>query len=215
MLRLFLYLLVGALVAGAVFLLLAELGIRLIYPLILQTEIGLGAIVYAMASPPVTSFFIVITTLGYVIPTIVITIILVVILALYRGPIIGAWLAFTMIFGEALMEGIKDIVRRARPDQFRLADATDYSFPSGHALLGVVLYGGFLLALWPRVKSPLGRLGIVLFGFLMPLLLGLSRIYLGVHYPTDALGGWLLGTMWLFLSWRLLREVLKRSLVKM
>ncbi|MEV7415551.1 phosphatase PAP2 family protein [Streptomyces sp. NPDC089919] len=73
--------------------------------------------------------------------------------------------------------------------------ASGFSFPSGHASTGVLTAGLLVLAVWrrgPRHRLPLAA-GIALWG----LAVGLTRVYLGVHWPTDVLGGWLFATAWL------------------
>ncbi len=90
-----------------------------------------------------------------------------------------------------------------------LVDVTSTSFPSGHAMGSAAIYLtlGVLLArsvVEPRVKAYLVGAGVVL-----TLLVGISRVYLGVHYPTDVLAGWTVGSAWAVLCW-LIAERLRR-----
>jgi membrane-associated phospholipid phosphatase len=93
---------------------------------------------------------------------------------------------------EILNWVIKHLVARARPNLFEeIATLHTYSFPSGHAMTGAAVYGmiGVVLAReHPRLRWPLAAAVPVLV-----LLIGLSRIYLGVHWPTDVLAGWAAG----------------------
>jgi len=87
----------------------------------------------------------------------------------------------------------KDVVSRPRPPGDAYASAEGYSFPSGHTLNSTVTYGLIALVVWrSRSARWVRRLGV---GVLvtLPILVGLSRIALGVHYPSDVLAGWLAG----------------------
>ncbi len=91
---------------------------------------------------------------------------------------------------------IKELFRRARPPQWeRVVDVSQYSFPSGHAMMSMVIYGliGYLLA----TRYNRWRGGIVSLTIFLIVAIGLSRLYLGVHYPTDVVAGYAAGLVWL------------------
>jgi undecaprenyl-diphosphatase len=93
---------------------------------------------------------------------------------------------------------LKLTYQRPRPDFVpTLLQPGGYSFPSGHAMIGLVCYGALLFIFWPRLRSRAARVALALGVGLLILLLGLSRIYWGVHYPTDVLAGYLAGAVWL------------------
>lgn len=104
--------------------------------------------------------------------------------------------------GTAISEGLKVGFSRPRPDLVaHVVDVTSMSFPSGHAMLSAVTYLtiGALLA---RTQDTVRERGYVLgAAILLTLLIGLSRIYLGVHWPTDVLAGWCLGAAWALACW--------------
>ncbi len=106
-------------------------------------------------------------------------------------------LTLAAIVGGALgSTGLKLLFSRDRPTIEHLVHVSTYSFPSGHAMLSTVVYLtlGTLLARSEEKK----RFKIFFLGtaMLLALLVGLSRVYLGVHYPTDVLAGWIAGAVW-------------------
>ncbi|MBD2120631.1 phosphatase PAP2 family protein [Trichocoleus sp. FACHB-262] len=121
---------------------------------------------------------------------------------------LGAWLlwrgqrseATTLAIAAAGAAGLnvllKDVFARARPALWaRIVDVKYYSFPSGHAMLSVVVYGllGYLLA----THFKRWRVGILISTAVLIAAIGFSRLYLGVHWPTDVLAGYAAGLVWL------------------
>ena len=114
----------------------------------------------------------------------------------------GKWLeaptfALTVLGSFLTSEWLKRVFKRPRPPMPWLAAATNYSFPSGHSLVTLALYGLLAYLVFQNLKP--GRIRSILTGFLLviPFLIGISRIYLGVHYPSDVLGGWILAAVWI------------------
>ena len=95
-----------------------------------------------------------------------------------------------------LENGMKFGIHRIRPEAFFGTDPTTYSFPSGHALFSLCFFISVALFVARRVHGAVGRLAIWTAAVLMIVAIGLSRIYLGVHYPTDVIGGYLTATLW-------------------
>ena len=92
----------------------------------------------------------------------------------------------------ALLNNIlKLIVRRARPTGFRLVEETGYSFPSGHSMVSMAFYGYLIYLIYKNVKNKKLRWTLMTgFGILI-FIIGMSRIYLGVHYTSDVFAGFL------------------------
>ncbi|QGP93733.1 Phosphatidylglycerophosphatase B [Neomoorella glycerini] len=115
----------------------------------------------------------------------------------------GFWgVLITMNIAWGIMEWLKNFYHRPRPSLGPLEPAPGFSFPSGHAMMGTVFFG--LLALWLLKNCPLRcRSRVVPVTVIFLLLLGFSRLYLGVHYPTDVLAGYAAGIsiLALFLAW--------------
>lgn len=88
---------------------------------------------------------------------------------------------------------LKFVFGRDRPHILRLIEENDFSFPSGHAMNNAALYTTLLLLTLQYVENKKLKIIISIICILMPILIGISRIYLGVHYATDVIAGWLLG----------------------
>lgn len=102
---------------------------------------------------------------------------------------------------------LKILLRRERPELEQLMAAHGYSFPSGHSMIAAGFYGVIFVLLVQTIKNRGGSGSLLaLFGALFVLLIGYSRIYLGVHYPTDVVTGLLCGGIWTFCMHRLLQE---------
>lgn len=104
--------------------------------------------------------------------------------------------------GTAISEGLKVGFNRPRPDLVaHIVETTSMSFPSGHAMLSAVTYLT-LGALIARTQEKRRLRGYVLgAAILLTLIIGMSRVYLGVHWPTDVLAGWCLGAAWALACW--------------
>ncbi|MBT2679961.1 phosphatase PAP2 family protein [Bacillus sp. ISL-35] len=99
---------------------------------------------------------------------------------------------------------LKLFFHRARPDFHRLIEIGGYSFPSGHAMNAFSFYSILAFLLWRQIPGRFGRLAVILASSFMILSIGVSRVYLGVHYPSDIVGGffasslWVAAVIWLF-----------------
>jgi len=110
-----------------------------------------------------------------------------------------------------LMLILKLTFRRDRPLDPLLQAAKGFSFPSGHALMSVTFYGLLILIVWQNIKKAWLRWTLSAFLILLIVAIGLSRVYLRVHYASDVLGGFTVGLVWLLLSLWILSRVEKYS----
>ena len=138
----------------------------------------------------------------------VVGVVVAVVLILRRQPRLAAWLVVTVVGSGLLDTAVKDLVGRRRPVfAVPVAHARSTSFPSGHAV-GVVAGVGALLLVGLPLVAPALRRRLVLLGALVIVLVGFSRLGLGVHFLTDVIGGYVLGAAWLalttalFMAWR-------------
>ncbi len=118
---------------------------------------------------------------------------------LVRGWRRGAALVLVTLAGAAVLDiGLKQLFARARPQAFfdYYHTPASYSFPSGHALFAVCFFGGLAVLLSHRLPGRPAQILVWVIALVLIFLIGISRIYLGVHYPTDVIGGFAVGTVW-------------------
>lgn len=119
----------------------------------------------------------------------------------------AAMLTVTMVGSVALENGLKFSFQRVRPPPFFGSEPLTYSFPSGHALFSLCFYCGLAAAATHSVQSCAFKTAIWVAAVLLVLAIGGTRVYLGVHYPSDVLGGYLVAIAWIAIvlsaDWRL------------
>lgn len=162
------------------------------------TDERLAAWIQGWESPSLTAWMAFFSRMGTGLPLVLLIVAIMVLL--YR--ILGfrrelLLIAFTAAGSGLLNVALKQLFRRPRPEAYRLAEAAGFSFPSGHSMAAFSLYALLALLLWPYIRRPAGRLALLLAMFSLIAAIGLSRIYLGVHYPSDVLGGYVASTCWI------------------
>ncbi len=141
----------------------------------------------------ITEFFKIITKLGTTKICFIIGIILVII---FRKKIY-LWLPITTVIIKIMNVFIKLLINRPRPNVMRLVYEKETSFPSGHAMLSITLYGLLIYFIYSKISKNSVKWILITGLSSIILLIGISRIYLGVHYATDIIGGYLLGMIYL------------------
>jgi undecaprenyl-diphosphatase len=158
-------------------------------------DAALRSYVHEFASPGMTKAMFVFSFMGD--RGLVIIMIMAALLFLYerwrRGLV---WLSLTMVGALILNITLKLSFARTRPVPFFGTLPHSYSFPSGHSLLSFCFYGAVAGLIMARVRSLWLRIVVWCAAALMVLAIGISRIYLGVHYPSDVLAGYLAGAIW-------------------
>ena len=136
------------------------------------------------------------TLLNNLIFLITLTVILVI---LIKNKKIGLSIFSNLIIITVLNQLLKRILQRPRPTEFRIIEETGYSFPSGHSMVSMAFYGYLIYLIYKYVKNKYVKwISIVLLSILI-CAIGVSRIYLGVHYTSDVLGGFLVSISYLIL----------------
>jgi len=156
------------------------------------------AAVHAMASPTMTTLAHFLSFIGSAFFLTIAAAAVIVIFALRKWGREAKLFALTMIGASVLNITLKLAFKRARPEPFfNLLPPDSYSFPSGHSLASCCFFAGLAAILSGRVKSRRARTLIWIAASIMFLLIGLSRIYLGVHYPTDVIAGFSAALIWI------------------
>jgi undecaprenyl-diphosphatase len=104
----------------------------------------------------------------------------------------------SMVGSTLLNIVLKLIFQRARPEINQIVFEEGFSFPSGHSMAAFSLYGTLTFLLWRHMRTKKSRGLLLAVNSLMILMIGLSRIYLGVHYPSDVIGAYAASGFWLF-----------------
>ena len=133
-------------------------------------------------------FFKSITKFGNIIIIFCITVLLLISLSKKDRNILGVTVLITVLLNQI----IKYIIHRSRPDHVRLIKQEGYSFPSGHAMISIAVYGFLIYFANKKVKNKYLKYFIISLLVLLILGIGCSRIYVGVHYPSDVLAGYIL-----------------------
>ena len=122
---------------------------------------------------------------------------------------VGLCVASNLIITTLLNQLLKYIVQRPRPDGYRLIAESGYSFPSGHSMVSMAFYGLIIYLIWKMVKNKkIKYISCGILGLLIPMI-GFSRIYLGVHYASDVVGGFAISIVYLLLFTNIARSVLQ------
>nr|WP_263328408.1 phosphatase PAP2 family protein [Neobacillus sp. Marseille-Q6967] len=161
----------------------------------------------------INPFFLFITELGDKLGIGIVAVIVLIWLLIKRNFLGAAILALSVAIGNELNKFLKVMFARERPDLDHLAHVDSLSFPSGHAMVGLVFYYMIAYFMIERMTSTAGKRVVIILTALMLILIGASRIILQVHYPSDVIGGFAFGYIWVFI-WILLYKYIKKFKLK-
>lgn len=142
---------------------------------------------------PIAKF---ITNFGGVLVLVVTTIIL---LISIKNKKIGLSIFANLCMITGLNVLLKQIVQRPRPTEYRIITETGYSFPSGHSMISMAFYGFLIYLIYQYVKNKYLKIGLIAFLSILIISIGISRIYLGVHYTSDVIAGFCIAISYLVL----------------
>ena len=142
---------------------------------------------------PIAQF---ITNLGGAIFLVVLTILLFI---LIKNKKIGLSIFSNFVIITILNQLLKRILQRPRPTEYRIIEETGYSFPSGHSMVSMAFYGYLIYLIYNYVKNKYIKWTFIVLLSALICSIGISRIYLGVHYTSDVLGGFLISISYLII----------------
>ena len=165
--------------------------------------------VHDQAREPITGWAFVVTALGSTYVLIGVALAAAAGLALGGRWRSGLALIVAYVITDVTVAVVKLIVERPRPDA-NLTEAGGFSFPSGHSAMSMAVYGCLAFAL-ARACRGFPRVACALVGTALVVGIGLSRIYLGVHYPSDVIAGWITGAAILTATWLVVMRLRERA----
>jgi undecaprenyl-diphosphatase len=150
----------------------------------------------SIASDPITVIFKVITNLSGALTVIIMSLFSII---LFKDKRYGFYVSFNLVTISLINYLLKNIFSRPRPVNYRLIDATGYSFPSGHSMVSMAFYGFIIYLIYMNVKNVKVKWSLCISIGVLILLIGVSRVYLGVHYATDVIAGFCFSLSYLIL----------------
>lgn len=135
-------------------------------------------------------------------------------LVLIKNKKIGLSIFSNIVIITILNQLLKRILRRPRPTEFRIVEETGYSFPSGHSMVSMAFYGYLIYLIYRYIKNKYIKWSLIVLLSILICLIGISRIYLGVHYTSDVLGGFLLSISYLVVYISLIKNLKIKNITK-
>lgn len=189
------------LVSLIVLVLFCVLAVLIDSKLIAQFDQSVISIIQGLESKTLTPIMRVFTFIGSYKGILVILLMMIFILFFVLKSRTDALLVAVVIAGtQVINQVLKLYFQRARPNFHRLIEIGGYSFPSGHAMSALAVYGILTYVFWRHTSDRTGRIMLIIISMIFILMIGISRIYLGVHYPSDIIGGYLASGVLLILA---------------
>ncbi len=152
------------------------------------------SLIIKLMSNGMTRFMLFISYLGSATALIILTVSFIV---LFRNKMNSKFIAINLILVFLLNKILKALVARPRPEVLKIVQEKGYSFPSGHSMVSTGFYGFLIYLIYKNIKNKKIKYPLIVVLSLLILLIGISRVYLGAHYATDVIGGWIIGALYL------------------
>ncbi len=151
-------------------------------------------LIIKLMSTNTTAIMIFISHLGSAVTLITLAIAFILLLKNKRN---AKYISINLILVFILNRILKFIIARPRPELLRMVIEDGYSFPSGHAMVSMGFYGFLIYLIYMNIKNKKIKYPLIIFLSLLIIFIGISRIYLGVHYFTDVIGGFIIAIIYL------------------
>ena len=166
-------------------------------------RLAYGFFVQNLRAPYLTGILKIITELG---GTIFLTLMGILSIFLVKNKIIKWLIPLNLVLSAIINTSLKYLIQRPRPEGYRLIEQGGFSFPSGHSMSSMAFYGFLIYLVHKKVKNEKkSKIYTAVFSILI-ILIGLSRIYLGVHYASDVLAGFSVGLSYLIVFCTFVKE---------
>lgn len=168
-------------------------------------------LIIKLMSNGMTNFMVFMSHLGSAITLIILTIAFIL---LMKNKTNAKFIAINLILVFVINRILKFVIARPRPDVLKIVQESGYSFPSGHSMVATGFYGFLIYLTYKNIKSKKIKYPLIVLLSILILLIGISRIYLGAHYATDVIGGWIIGFIYLAFFIKYLYKKITKKLKK-
>lgn len=173
---------------------------------LLMDKLAYDILVTKLRNPTITKFMKLVTKLSNTKFIIAASLILILMFYIRKKKKISILIVINLLFIVLLNQTIKMIIKRERPTGFRLIEMTGYSFPSGHAMVSMAFYGLLIYLCKHLITNKVIRRLLITLNIIIILLIGISRVYLGVHYLSDVITGYSISIIYLLILAKLLKK---------
>ena len=118
---------------------------------------------------------------------------------LIKNKKVGVLIGVNLVVVTMINQLLKFILQRPRPTEFRIINEIGYSFPSGHSMISMAFYGFIIYLIYKNIKNKYLKISLIIILSSLIIMIGVSRIYLGVHYTSDVCAGFLISIAYLII----------------
>lgn len=170
-------------------------------------KIAHDVLVKQLRTPALTTFMKLITKLSDTGMIIILAIILSLLFIFkWKKPKVAKLIPYSLIMVTSMNQILKFIFQRERPIGYRLIEIGGYSFPSGHSMVSMAFYGLLIYIICHYVENKYLKNSLIILNILIIIFIGISRVYLGVHYLSDVLTGYSISVIYLLILTKLLKK---------
>ena len=132
-------------------------------------------------------------------------------LLLIKNKKIGISVLLNLTFASLTNYILKQILQRPRPIEYRIIDENGYSLPSGHSMVSMAFYGYLIYLIYKQIKNKYIKWSLITLLSLLIISIGISRIYLGVHYTSDVIAGFLVAISYLVIYINIINKIIENK----